>query len=322
MGTWKVPADLLARSRFAISPMADTVEALFGLATPRGSLQRAFAAAHRDAFREMLADHPARAAVLAHSRRPDWIADFLPLPPTDTTMRFDDELAMIEGLGDARIRKDLREVGVGPLPRVLTRPGLTTHVTGLLDWVWTHTLATDWPRRERILRGDIVSRTSRLASHGWASVLRDLGRDREWIGNGELRINRYGLPTRALDADSQLFFVPVNGVGSSVGWQIPSRYAVYYPVTGALVAPDAPARDGLVRLVGRNRAEVLAALSAPTSTSQLTAATGLGLGVVGDHLTVLLGAGLVLRRRSGREVLYWRTPLGEALVASAGADGR
>ena len=37
------------------------------------------------------------------------------------------------------------------------------------------------------------------------------------------------------------------------------------------------------------------------------------LGSVGDHLKVLLAAGTVLRRRSGREVLYWRTALGDAL---------
>lgn len=320
MGMWKVPADLLARSRFAISPMADVVEAMFSLASPEEGRQRAYVAAHLDAFRQMLAEHPGRAALLAHSRRPSWVADFLGLPPTDTSMSFHDELAQVEALGDARIRRDLREVNAGPLPRVLTRPGVTTYATGLLEWVWTRTLATDWPRRERILRADIVSRTSRLASHGWAAVLRDLGRDREWMGNGELRINRYGLPTRVLDPDSQLFFVPVNGVGSSVGWNIPHRYAVYYPVTGALAAPDATAHDGLTSLVGRNRAAVLTALNSPASTTQLTVATGQSLGNVGDHLKVLLGAGLVLRRRSGREVLYWRTALGDALVASGGGN--
>ena len=49
---------------------------------------------------------------------------------------------------------------------------------------------------------------------------------------------------------------------------------------------------------------------------QLAALTGLPLGAVGNHLRVLLEAGAVLRRRAGREVLYWRTSLGDALTAS------
>lgn len=44
---------------------------------------------------------------------------------------------------------------------------------------------------------------------------------------------------------------------------------------------------------------------------------GFGLGTVGNHLQVLLSAGLVLRRRSGREVIYWRSAVADALVASA-----
>jgi DNA-binding transcriptional ArsR family regulator len=317
MGTWRVPSDLLARSRFAISPKADAVEALFSLASPEEGRQRAFVALHLDAFRGALDDNPGWAALLEHLRRPGWIADFVGLPPTRPSMSFEEELALVEALGDTRILRDLREVGAGPLPRILARPGVTSYAVGLLDWVWTHTLATDWPRRERILRADIVSRTSRLASHGWAAVLHDLGRDREWIGNGELRINRYGLPTRVLEPDSELYFIPVNGIGSSVGWDLPRRYAVYYPVTGALAPPDATAEHGLASLIGRNRAAVLTALDDPASTTQLTVATGLGLGSVGDHLKVLLGAGLVLRRRSGREVLYWRTALGDSLVATS-----
>jgi hypothetical protein len=34
---------------------------------------------------------------------------------------------------------------------------------------------------------------------------------------------------------------------------------------------------------------------------------------------VLLDAGVVARRRCGRNVLYWRTALGEALIAADGA---
>ena len=196
------------------------------------------------------------------------------------------------------------------------------HATELLEWVWTHCLATDWARRERVLRADIVSRTSRLATHGWAAVLRDLGRDREWLGDGQLRINRYDLPSRVLADDADLFFVPKHGSATWVGWDLPQRYAIYYPVTGALAQVDGRADDGLERLVGAARARLLRTLDGPSSTSALVASTGMPLGSVGDHLKVLLAAGTVLRRRSGREVLYWRTSLGDALVASGSASTR
>ena len=320
MGTWHIPSDLLARSRFAVSPMADVVEALVTLVSPRDGSQRAFAGAHRDAFEDMLRAHPGRAALLRHSWRRGWLADFLGLPPTGPVMGFDEQLEHVARLGDARLRSDLREVGNGPLPRILARPGVTGHATGLLQWVWTYTLATDWARRERILRADIVARTSRLATHGWADVVRDLGRDRAWLGDGYLQINRHDNPPRSLRSDSELYFVPVNGHGSFVGWDLPSRYAIYYPVTGALARVDSPGLGGLSRLVGDNRALVLTALGDPASTTNLTARTGLGLGTVGNHLKVLLDSGLVLRRRSGREVLYWRTALGDGLVAAGGAQ--
>ena len=62
-------------------------------------------------------------------------------------------------------------------------------------------------------------------------------------------------------------------------------------------------------------------LATPTSTSALVAATGLPLGSVGGHLRVLLDAGLLERRRSGREVMYWRSPVGATLVEAPGTDG-
>ena len=74
-----------------------------------------------------------------------------------------------------------------------------------------------------------------------------------------------------------------------------------------------PARTGLGRLIGPNRARVLRLLDEPRSTTHLAALTGLPLGAVSHHLRVLLEAGAVLRRRAGREVLYWRTSLGHAL---------
>ncbi|KNX38887.1 ArsR/SmtB family transcription factor [Luteipulveratus halotolerans] len=315
MGTWQVPASVLANARFDISPMAEVTGALGHLGRDPLRGDPAFVAAHQEAYERMLAEHPGRAAVAHHHFRRGWLADFLTLPSDRPSPSFEDELALIEGLGDKEIRAQLRESTPTELPRILTRPGVTAYTVELLEWLWTHTIASDWPRRERILRADIVARTSRLASHGWAGVLRDLGRDREWLAGDELRINRYDYPTRRLDADARLTFVPVGWVASWVGYVEPQRYAVYYPVTGAL-APVGGASDGLARLVEPNRARLLTELDAPASTTALATRTGLPIGSVGNHLKVLLDSGLVLRRRSGREVLYWRTALGDGLIAA------
>src|SRR6478752_5451089 len=233
MGTWQISADLLARSRFVVSPRIETVAALNDLVRPSDAAGRAFAAAHRESFEEMLAEHPVRRAVLEHSWRPGWISDWLALPPDGPGRTFAEEVDDVRTLGDMQVRACLRESSPETtLPRILTRPGTAEHAAQLLEWVWTHALATDWARRERILRADIVSRTARLATHGWAAVLRDLGRDREWLGDGQLRINRFDLPSRVLDDDADLYFVPAHGTATWVGWHLPRRYAIYYPVTG------------------------------------------------------------------------------------------
>ena len=245
------------------------------------------------------------------------MADYLSMPPETEDATFDEGLEVLRRLSDEDVRADLRETTQAPLAPSLMTPGVREVVLDLVVWLWTHTLQTDWGRRERILRADIVSRTAQLARHGWGTVLRDLGRDREWVGDGQLRINRYDLPTRTLAAGSQLLFVPTHTDGSWVGWDA-DRYAVYYPVAGRLARVDATSSAGLGPLVGANRAEVLVLLDVPRSTSQLATLTGQALGSVGGHLKVLLEAGAVLRRRSGREVLYWRTALGDALVAAGG----
>jgi hypothetical protein len=296
--------------------MAEVVGALAQLAWGRDRHDRAFVAAHVEAFDAMLAERPGVAAVVAHCFRPGWLADCLPLPPPHPRPTFCEELALVQALGDKRIRGDLRLASQTALPRVLYRPGVTGYVVELLDWLWTHTVATDWPRRERVLRADIVARANRLATHGWTGVLKDLGRSREWVGDGEMRISDSAMPTKELGPEAQLWFVPTHWMASWVGWDLPHRYAVYYPVTGSLAAVEGSG-GGLDRLIGANRACLLRALSEPVSTTALAAQSGLPIGAVGNHLKVLLDSGLVLRRRSGREVFYWRTALADSLVAAS-----
>lgn len=323
MGSWRVSADLLASSRFTLSPMSECVAAMTVLEMPAGPWQQVFYSGNRTAYDEMLVEHPIRRELGARAWRPrrgdqpGWMADFLSIAPSRAGMTFDDELDLLaREWDDQRIRSALHAVRPGRLPPELLRPGLREQLLGLLQWIWTATLAADWPRRQRVLHADIVSRTTLLASLGWSGVVSTLGASREWLGDGRLQINRYDLPERDLSCAEQLFFVPVHSTGSWVAWEEPTRYAIVYPVTGALAPTGPSSTTGLSRLVGANRAGLLGALDDPRSTTQMAAVSGLPVGSVGNHLRVLLDSGLVLRRRAGREVLYWRTALGDALVAT------
>jgi DNA-binding transcriptional ArsR family regulator len=325
MGTWQVGSDLLAKARFAVSPKAEVAAALEALVRPSDPAARAFHAAHHVSFAAMLDERPARRDLVAHSFRPrrgtqsGWIADYLASPPQAPDVAFEDEIAAVAATPGEALRADLRETTGGPLPGSLETGNVTGEAVFVLNWIWTRTVATDWPRRERLLRADIVARTGQLARHGWASVLRDLGKGREWAGDGQLRINQFDRPTRVLSADASLSFIPVTANANWVGWTEPVRYAIYYPVAGRLAPGDATRRGGLDRLIGANRAALLRLLDQPLGTTHLAASCGLPVGAVGNHLRVLLDAGVVARRRSGRNVLYWRTALGESLIAADGA---
>lgn len=327
MGTWQVPADVLAGSRFTLSPKAEVVGALGALTRPRSPEQRAFGALHGTAFGAWLEAHPPAADLVRASFRDSspslsgWLADYLAMPPEVAEPTFDDEVTALRRLTDDDLRADLRETTRVPLAPSLLEPGVRDAAVEVVRWLWTHTLETDWPRRRRLLEADVVSRTALLARHGWAVVLRDLGRDRGWVGDGHLRVNRYDLPPRVLPSGSVLMFVPTHTDGAWVGWRTHpdgDRYAIYYPLAGRLAGDDVASAAGLAPLIGANRAALLTLLDVPRSTSQLVALSDLALGSVGSHLRVLLGAGVLQRRRSGREVLYWRTALGDALVASGG----
>jgi DNA-binding transcriptional ArsR family regulator len=326
MGTWRVSPDLLAGARFALSPKAEIVAALSAMHSPQDAADRAFRTVHHAAFGAMLESFPLRRAVLDRSFRPGragvegWIANYISAPLTSPNVTIDDEITAVAEMTQAELRADLEETTRAPLPRELARAALVEAAAGLLSWVWTRTLATDWPRRERILRADIVARTGQLARSGWAAVLRDLGQGRDWVGGGELRINRYDLPTRELPASAQLYFIPVLSHGGWAGWSQSGAHAIYYPVTGRLASTESARRGGLDRLIGANRAALLSMLDQPAGTTDLAALSRLPIGSVGNHLRVLLDAGAVSRRRSGRSVLYWRTPLGDALVAADGRD--
>lgn len=100
------------------------------------------------------------------------------------------------------------------------------------------------------------------------------------------------------------------------GFDPPWQPTVIYPARGigGLWTEPEPG-PALARLLGANRAAVLAALDAPSTTTALAHRLGLAPSSVSGQLSVLRDAGLLTSRRHGHQVLYERTPLGIALAA-------
>ncbi len=208
-------------------------------------------------------------------------------------------------------------LGGGPLPAALDRDDLADRAADAVAWVWTHTVLPDWPRRRRVLEADVVARTAHLGRGGWAEALNGMRPGIRWLGESRLQINAYDNPPRELGR-AELLFVPVTPNQCWVGWDIPRRYALVYPCSGALTdAGRGPVPTALGALLGAARAAVLVLLASPLSTTQLVALTGQGLGSVGRHLRVLRDALVPALRRAGRSVLYVRTEAGDVLVRSA-----
>ncbi|NEB38738.1 winged helix-turn-helix domain-containing protein [Streptomyces sp. SID14515] len=325
MGWWQVGADTLANSRFVVSPLAETVASLMVLerATAAHPGERAWLETHLPAYRRRTAEEPVSALVIRSALAPRWTADFLvpapvPAPPGQAPPSFAEEVARIRATPPDRARAELAEALRGPLPAALDRNDLAERAADVVEWVWTHTVLPDWPRRRRILEADVIARAAQLGSGGWAEALNGMRPGVRWLGDSRLQINTYDNPPRELGR-AQLLFIPVTPYQCWVCWDIPYRYGLVYPCSGALAETGrVPAPAALGALIGPARAAVLVLLASPLSTTQLVALTGQGLGSVGRHLRILLDAGLVRRRRAGRSVLYFRTESGDVLVHGAG----
>ncbi|MCX5375115.1 ArsR family transcriptional regulator [Streptomyces sp. NBC_00091] len=322
MGWWRIDTDALARSRFLVSPLAETTAALMALErrTPAHPAERAWLADRLPHYRAYLAAEPLAAELVRAALGRLWIAGYLTPPAHQDGRPFAEELAPVRATPDAVVRTDLR-AATGRLPEALDRArGLGPRTAELLEWVWAEAVRPDWDRRRRVAEADILVRTSQLGRHGWAAALSGMRPGMAWLGEGRLRINLQRRPPRELSGDAGLVFVPVTHAHGWVAWKGTYRHALVYPCAGQLTQPGAgpAAPQALVRLLGPVRARVLVLLESPKSTTQLVALTGLSLGAVAGQLKVLLAAGLILRRRAGRTVLYSRVAAGDVLVSAAG----
>lgn len=315
MGVWLVTADVLAASRFVTSPLAETVNALGVLAARNPQpWERDWLARHSQAFRDRIKADPFSAALARAMRSGRWLPVDLSVPPGPDDVTFEQELARVRAVPPQVAKFDLTQGAQGRLPDALDVSDPAGAFADLLQWTWDHAVRADWPRRKRKYEADIVSRTTVLSQRGWAAAVGGIAKDVRWLGGGQLQITVQDHPPLDL-SHAELVFIPGSLQDGRVAWEYPARFAVIYPAAGMLARPAAPAApEPLRRLLGPTRAEILLLIGQPITTTQLTAVTGLALGTIGDHLRILLDAGLAERHRSGAHVLYQRTPTGQQLI--------
>ncbi|RVX44179.1 ArsR family transcriptional regulator [Nonomuraea polychroma] len=317
------PQDLVA-SRFAISPLVEAMHAQWVLAgRMEAGVHGRWVARWRGTYRRLECEHLAmRAAALVSGFKGNTNVDFIAPPPTAVDVPFEDELAAMRATPLAQAHAEIaralagRPPVTGPVRELLLGPHVVQRFADAYQALWTEILSHEWPRLRAILQRDVAQRAGRLAAYGWAAALEDLSPRVHWRRGGQIEIEMHYSGTHRLGGRG-LLFLPSAFTGS-VGAYLADAwpYALVYPARGTAVAPPAADAD-LSSLIGRSRARMLAELAEPATTTQLAALLGQSVGTTGGHVAALRRTGLIAGTRTGRSVLYVRTPLGDALVKGA-----
>ncbi|MGI5242147.1 DUF5937 family protein [Dactylosporangium sp. CA-139066] len=319
-------ADLL-HSRFALSPsfeLENLLRVLDGVDRHHSRPAPAIAR-YRPAFDELRRDDPALRALLA-LHHPRGGAGFVAPPPTRGTLQtIDDDLVAIRAVplnvarGEIAVSLAARPTHDPAARAVLADPDVTHVLADGLRRAWDALLAADWLHLRAICERDIVYRSGLLARQGWAAAIEGLHARVHWRDGG-IEVTRMADNTITVGGEGMMFIPSVFiWPGLAAHTDDPWSRAIIYPARGIAdwwAAVPAPPSAALEELIGRTRARVLVALRDPASTTQLARSLGIPTGSAGDHLRALRRAGLLDAGRSGRSVLYHRTPLGDLLVGA------
>lgn len=314
--------DDLLRTRFAISPLIELVAATYVVRLPqlfpehRPWLAHSLRAIEGLELDLLYAVNPLHRRIWPNFQAPPPVA---PHPPID------DELARLGATEPEVVRADVRRAYPEGVP-VEARPFLDdppAAVAGLVEQsraFWDAAIAPWWPRMSAFLESDIALRARRLVTIGGRSAFDDLDSD---VTSDDRSLTLHGpvMASRTVDLGGRgLLLIPsVLAFGAWPRVDDPWDPALTYQPPGFadVWLRDDQGPQALEELLGRRRATILLALDQPASTQSLAARTGWGAGGISTHLGVMRRTGLVVRRRSGREVLYSRTATGGALVASS-----
>ncbi|MEV6950633.1 metalloregulator ArsR/SmtB family transcription factor [Streptomyces sp. NPDC051183] len=342
MISYVLGVDDLADTRFAVSPLQETVLSLRVLRDP------GLSALHLPWRRSVLASlgslgeagEPAAldtALLLSLVSARRTIPDFLTPRPTSFAPAFEEELECVRRTSPELVRRDLLAAHApDPLPEPLRAATATATATAtaiadadapvirlrdsvceLLRRYWEIAIKPMWPQMRLLLEADMTHRARQLAVGGARLLFSDMHPNLRWQ-SGVLHIDKMIGRHSVAASGRGLLLVPsvfAHKPAPPVSPEEPPLLA--YPSRGVatLWAPapiaDAPA---LVALLGAPRAGLLHLLEEPLATVEIARRLRVTPSAVSQHLRVLYDTGLVTRARSGRQVLYRRSPLGDRLA--------
>ncbi|HEY2287542.1 MAG TPA: DUF5937 family protein [Streptosporangiaceae bacterium] len=337
----------LAATRFAISPLGETIRAVQLLGSQKTPAVNAPWV--RWARRE-LAWRPLRLPrlwPLIVNGLPNF-PEFLVPAPEVRMPEFGAELARVRAVPAAAVRASLRRVWEKhPWPESAREldarpPEALAEIATELGECHDRLIAPHWGRIRPVLEADIAYRAGLLAGGGARSLFADLHPDLRWSG-GTLTLTGYEQgpsPVKVMLGPNGVVLVPsvFNWPDVSLNLATSTQTILLYPARGSVTVWEGTGWDGDARegtgadgredaaeaLLGAPRVRLLSALRSPATTTALARRLGVTPSAVSQHLAVLHRGGLVDKRRSGRVVLYQTTALGLALLrgglASSGAD--
>jgi DNA-binding transcriptional ArsR family regulator len=327
--SYSATADDVAKVRFSISPLGETVYSFRMLATPERRRQ------HQpwvDDVRLKLKGvnlRPLRAVIPPTG----YVPDFLTPAPAVTLSGIDGELEAVRATSPAHFVDEVAWMAgdpgtpaawrqeAAPLHRrMLADPEKAiTQLTELLCTYWILALEPHWRRLYGGLQSDIRARMRMMESAGAASVFSSLNKRIGWRED-HLTVRSAYTFHETLGGQG-IVLVPSVFCGPEVLTMLPPLQSmIVYPRPGVADIWQSHGQDltsPLAALLGSVRAAVVVALAVPASTGELAAEIDVTPGAISQHVAVLRGCGLVTSRRAGRRVIHSLTETGEALVRGA-----
>jgi DNA-binding transcriptional ArsR family regulator len=262
--------------------------------------------------------------------------EFLVPAPEVRMPAFEAELTRLHATPVAAVRASLHRVWEGhPWPEsareLAARPRESlAEIAAELGECHDRLIAPHWEQIRPVLEADIAYRAALLAGGGARSLFSDLHPDLRWSG-GTLTLTDtdQGPPQFKvmLGPDGVVLMPSVfNWPQVSLSRATSTQTIMLYPARGAATVWEGGAWEGGGReeaaeaLLGAPRVRLLTALRSPATTTALARRLGVTPSAVSQHLAVLHRGGLVDKRRSGRAVLYQTTALGLALLEAGSAS--